>query len=56
MNIDNTGGSDSKSYLISNMVYSLTENSLGFQASLTLTLLHSGKQGEKTEIKKLFIH
>jgi len=45
MNIDNTGGSDSKSYLISNMVYSLTENSLGFQASLTLTLLHSGKQG-----------
>ena len=40
--LENTGGTNSKLYLISNLVYTLTENTTGYLASLTLTMLHTG--------------
>ena len=49
INLDNTGGTDSSLYLISNSVYTLSENTKGFLASLTLTLLHSGQEANSKE-------
>ncbi len=48
-NLNNTGGTDSSLYLISNVVYSLTENVNSYSASLTLTLLHMGNENNKSE-------
>jgi len=46
LNMDNTGGTDSASYLITNSVYSLIENKDNYLASLTLTVLHTGKDND----------